>query len=117
MQFFDKKTQGASPSNASFTSNDTSLRRLDARSEKETDDVTEISMANTSSRGSSAHSKTVGQKIDDVEEDHTLEQQDSQEYPQGIKLVLITIALAASIFCLAVDNTIISTAIPRITDE
>ena len=39
------------------------------------------------------------------------------EYPSGLKLTLITIALCLSVFCMALDNTIISTAIPRITDE
>ena len=34
-----------------------------------------------------------------------------------MKLALITIALCLSVFCMALDNTIISTAIPRITDE
>ena len=39
------------------------------------------------------------------------------EYPSGAKLVLITIALCLSVFCMALDNTIIATAIPRITDQ
>ncbi|KAJ7165596.1 major facilitator superfamily transporter [Mycena crocata] len=39
------------------------------------------------------------------------------EYPQGVKLFLITIALCLSVFLVALDNTIIATAIPKITDE
>ena len=39
------------------------------------------------------------------------------DYPTGAKLTLITIALCLSVFCMALDNTIISTAIPRITDQ
>ncbi|KAF2725401.1 MFS transporter [Polychaeton citri CBS 116435] len=39
------------------------------------------------------------------------------EYPKAMKLVLITIALCLSVFCVALDNTIISTAIPKITDQ
>ena len=38
-------------------------------------------------------------------------------YPKSTQLVLITIALCLAVFCMALDNTIISTAIPRITDE
>ncbi|KAF1987770.1 MFS transporter [Aulographum hederae CBS 113979] len=42
---------------------------------------------------------------------------DTTEYPNGWKLGLITIALCLSVFCMALDNTIIATAIPKITDE
>ncbi|KAK3044384.1 MFS sugar transporter [Coniosporium uncinatum] len=42
---------------------------------------------------------------------------DDVEYPAGWKLALITIALCLSVFCMALDNTIIATAIPRITDQ
>ncbi|KAH8602631.1 major facilitator superfamily domain-containing protein [Bisporella sp. PMI_857] len=39
------------------------------------------------------------------------------EYPTGIKLHLISIALCLSVFLMALDNTIIATAIPKITDQ
>ncbi|KAH8911766.1 MFS general substrate transporter [Coniochaeta sp. PMI_546] len=39
------------------------------------------------------------------------------QYPKGIRLALITIALCLSVFCMALDNTILATAIPRITDQ
>ena len=39
------------------------------------------------------------------------------DYPKSMQLFLISMSLCLSIFCLALDNTIISTAIPRITDE
>lgn len=42
---------------------------------------------------------------------------DSQEYPQGFRLAAVLVALVLSIFFVAVDRTIIATAIPRITDE
>lgn len=38
-------------------------------------------------------------------------------YPTGTKLALITLALCLSVFLMALDNTIIATAIPKITDE
>lgn len=37
--------------------------------------------------------------------------------PHGLKLVAIVVALALSIFLVSLDMTIVSTAIPRITDE
>lgn len=38
-------------------------------------------------------------------------------YPTKVKLVLIMVALCCSIFLVALDQTIIATAIPKITDE
>ncbi|OIW24937.1 MFS general substrate transporter [Coniochaeta ligniaria NRRL 30616] len=40
-----------------------------------------------------------------------------EQYPKGIRLALITIALCLAVFCMALDNTILATAIPRITDQ
>ncbi|KAI1099136.1 putative efflux pump [Jackrogersella minutella] len=42
--------------------------------------------------------------------------EDGTEYPTGAKLGLITLALALSVFLMALDNSIIATAIPKITD-
>ena len=42
---------------------------------------------------------------------------DNIEYPQGAKLLVIMISLGLSVFLMALDNTIIATAIPRITDD
>ncbi|KAL9603377.1 MAG: hypothetical protein Q9219_001239 [cf. Caloplaca sp. 3 TL-2023] len=39
------------------------------------------------------------------------------EYPSGAKLAVITTALCLSVLLMALDNTIIATAIPRITDQ
>ncbi|KAL1853595.1 MFS sugar transporter [Diaporthe australafricana] len=43
--------------------------------------------------------------------------QDGSEYPSGLKLTLITIALCLAVFLMALDNSIIATAIPKITDQ
>lgn len=40
-----------------------------------------------------------------------------EDYPTGLRFVLITIGLILSIFLAALDTTIISTAIPKITDH
>ncbi|KAI1338664.1 putative efflux pump [Xylariaceae sp. FL0016] len=42
--------------------------------------------------------------------------EDGIEYPTGVKLGLITLALCLSVFLVALDNSIIATAIPKITD-
>ena len=42
---------------------------------------------------------------------------DELVYPSGLKLAVITLALCLSVFLVALDNTIIATAIPRITDH
>ncbi|KAJ6505746.1 putative efflux pump antibiotic resistance protein [Mycena vitilis] len=41
---------------------------------------------------------------------------DETDYPKGVKLVLVTFALCLSVLLVALDNTIIATALPRITD-
>ncbi|KEZ41294.1 Uncharacterized protein SAPIO_CDS7389 [Scedosporium apiospermum] len=43
--------------------------------------------------------------------------QDSGDYPSGLKLTFIVVALVLSVFLFSLDQTIVATAIPRITDE
>ncbi len=45
------------------------------------------------------------------------EEGDEITYPSGVKLALITLALCLAVFLVALDNTIIATAIPKITDH
>ncbi|KAF2441142.1 MFS general substrate transporter [Karstenula rhodostoma CBS 690.94] len=45
------------------------------------------------------------------------EPENEDEYPKAWRLAAITVALCLSVFCMALDNTIIATAIPRITDQ
>lgn len=42
---------------------------------------------------------------------------DEIKYPTGARIVLILAALCMAVFLVALDQTIISTAIPKITDE
>ena len=42
---------------------------------------------------------------------------DEIEYPTGLKFAIITLALCLAVFLVALDNTIIATAIPKITDR
>lgn len=39
------------------------------------------------------------------------------QYPTGLKLGIIIFGLCLAVFCVALDGTIIATAIPRITDD
>ena len=53
-----------------------------------------------------------------IEEAKALDKLDDEvEYPHGVKLTIITISLCVSVLLMALDNTIIATAIPRITDH
>jgi Major Facilitator Superfamily len=47
----------------------------------------------------------------------TLSQIDTADFPHGVRLGMIIVALILSIFLVALDLTIVATAIPRITDQ
>jgi EmrB/QacA subfamily drug resistance transporter len=47
----------------------------------------------------------------------TTTREDGTEYPSGMKLALINLALCLAVFLMALDNAIIATAIPKITDQ
>ncbi|KAJ4291393.1 MFS sugar transporter [Collariella sp. IMI 366227] len=47
----------------------------------------------------------------------TTTREDGAEYPTGLTLGLIVLALCLSVFVMALDNSIIATAIPKITDQ
>lgn len=46
-----------------------------------------------------------------------LDAEEDMQYPQGLKLAVILAALCLSVFLVALDQTIIATAIPKITDH
>ena len=58
--------------------------------------------------------KTITEEEVDKPEHHG---EDEIVYPSGFKLALITLALCMSVFLVALDNTIIATAIPTITNQ
>jgi hypothetical protein len=45
------------------------------------------------------------------------EPEDTSKYPHGLKLITLIIALCLAVFLVALDQTIIATAIPKITDR
>jgi MFS transporter, DHA2 family, glioxin efflux transporter len=81
------------------------------------------------SRGDDQHIEITGPAGDVVPEDQVnsetkktgiiedSENQSQNVYPSGSRLILILCAAALSIFLVSLDTTIVSTAIPRITDE
>ncbi|KAJ7227691.1 putative MFS multidrug transporter [Mycena rebaudengoi] len=56
------------------------------------------------------------EKADDPRPDAAATNEDD-DFPHGLKLVLLVVALCLSVFLVALDNTIIATAIPKITDH
>lgn len=69
-------------------------------------------------RSASAKSESQQQAVgDDGLEDGTLSRIATADYPKALKLTFIVVALILSIFLVALDMTIVATAIPRITDE
>ncbi|THW60876.1 MFS transporter [Aureobasidium pullulans] len=101
MGFFDRKTKDSNPEALETTSPSV------LQSEK-TDDA-HIRTASVVSGDEKPLPDSDGSQND--EEDPEV------EYPTSIKLLLITIALCLTVFCIALDNTIIATAIPKITDH
>ncbi|KAK3359670.1 major facilitator superfamily-domain-containing protein [Lasiosphaeria hispida] len=65
----------------------------------------------------------VEKKVEDEESGSTKEEpavptnEDGAEYPTGVGLAFIVVALVLSMFLMSLDMTIVATAIPKITDE
>lgn len=111
-----------------FSSRNVSKRSLqNQREDSDTTDVerrSRLSLTSDSSKEiertangnnpTSENEKTAEETID-AAEDH--DGDDEVVYPAGLKLFLISIALCLSVFLVALDNTIIATAIPKITDR
>ncbi|KFY01036.1 hypothetical protein O988_02960 [Pseudogymnoascus sp. VKM F-3808] len=54
----------------------------------------------------------------DIKDEDSVADDDAADYlPMGPKLYLIVFSLMMAVFCVALDNTIIAVAIPRITDQ
>ncbi|KAH6610121.1 major facilitator superfamily domain [Trichoderma cornu-damae] len=61
--------------------------------------------------------KAVETAVEDAGEAEDAEELSDEEYPSGIKMFFIVVALVLSVFLLSLDLTIVATAIPKITDE
>ena len=69
------------------------------------------------SEESSIVSPRAGSLKEKEEIEHPVVEESLEEYPKAFKLIAIIIALILTIFLVALDMTIVATAIPRITDE
>ena len=77
-----------------------------------------ISSQSTLGYSHAPHNGTQSEKVSKESERDTKSSEIEQpEYPHGFKLAFIIVALVLSIFLVALDMTIVATAIPRITDE
>ena len=59
----------------------------------------------------------VDEEIVEEKEANEVAEEGEDEYPQGVRLAFIIIALILSIFLVALDFTIVATAIPKIEDD
>ncbi|MCJ1306389.1 MFS sugar transporter [Agyrium rufum] len=57
------------------------------------------------------------EKLDAETEKPMVDDENPENYPSGVKLLTVVIGLCLAVFLVALDNTIIATAIPRITDQ
>ncbi|KAI6883300.1 MFS transporter [Hortaea werneckii] len=124
MGIFSKKKKDELPTteavavNTSTTTPSGSIAASVSEREKEKESPADVTVQPADSRVQSRDGNdqnAAEKKIEGMEKE--ADEEDNTEYPKAMKLALITIALCLSVFCMALDNTIISTAIPRITDE
>lgn len=99
-------TNGVTPTNASMTN-----------SEKELENEKLASPSGSPSLASNEEA-TKQKEMTPIGEAEALDKlSDEPEYPTGAKLGIIIASLCLSVFLMALDNTIIATAIPKITDH
>ena len=55
--------------------------------------------------------------VDEADLGREISRINTADYPKAFPLAMIAVALACSIFLVALDMTIVATAIPRITDQ
>ncbi|KAH7028041.1 major facilitator superfamily domain-containing protein [Microdochium trichocladiopsis] len=66
---------------------------------------------------SAGETKPEASSSDKAESTTKEEPEDESKYPSGMRLGLVMLALCLAVFLMSLDNSIISTAIPKITDE
>jgi hypothetical protein len=115
MRFFRKSD---SVTNDQVASNTPHSRAVSESSLSEKNDTTDSTTATNIVPAIPPKSENaLEQKIEAIGAEAEQQNEDETQYPKSTKLLLITIALALSVFCVALDNTIIATAIPKITDD
>lgn len=87
-----------------------------ADSSKDTASLEKAPLHNDNVESTDISSKEADQSSVDVEK-VPADEEDTSGYPTGFKLVTLIIALCLAVFLVALDQTIIATAIPKITDH
>ena len=77
------------------------------------DDTNAAVMAESLSKSTIAEEEAVPTGMTALERKESV----AEEYPQGLKLALILLSIYCAVFLVALDRTIIATALPRITDD
>lgn len=65
--------------------------------------------------GASQHS-SISHDAEKVTSDYALEKTETSGYASGARLFILCVAVCLAVFLMALDMTIVATAIPRITD-
>ncbi|KIX93769.1 uncharacterized protein Z520_10393 [Fonsecaea multimorphosa CBS 102226] len=112
-------TSPTSHTSASTSSSDLSKPPLAITEDEKRHGETAVAVQQNSSPPQSiAVEKTVLEKDGEAEGlGRELSRIDTSDYPSAFPLAMIVVALACSIFLVALDMTIVATAIPRITDQ
>lgn len=111
-----------SDGNSTRTGVPTTANSIDERKDGQFDQPDEKIIASTvteviASDGSTKFDKEDGQSYHEGDVDNAVPVETDPNYPTGLKFIIIIIALELAVLCVALDNTIIATAIPRITDK
>jgi EmrB/QacA subfamily drug resistance transporter len=107
-------TENTQPKTTKNADPETQAALSESSQETETGDKPVINDSHSVSNAQDEKDKTAPEKEAEAEE---ATEQDQLEYPTGMKLAVIIAALALAVFLMALDNTIIATAIPKITDH
>ncbi|KAJ4344607.1 MFS sugar transporter [Didymosphaeria variabile] len=105
------------PSGASIADSEKTAAVSKAPSVMDYEKTDAISARETSAEPQTAPGTANSKEQTIVDEADRAAEEDEEDYPKAWRLGVITIALCLSVFCMALDNTIIATAIPRITDQ
>ena len=90
----------------------------EATSATQVEKETQISRTSSDSKSIQRDGEKPSVEKTPIEEAEALEKlSEEPDYPQGAKLGIIIASLCLSVFLMALDNTIIATAIPKITDH
>lgn len=100
-----------------YRSTTTSLHSKEGREEHEAHDESETKEKQRSTAASSNSSVNDVEKPEQTQDGGPLEQVESSMYPSTKKVIPIMFALCLTMFLVALDMTIVATAIPRITDQ